>query len=278
VYKVIELFGYETAKSDINWKDVVINQICPYTTSRCYKVRKSQPTISIGTCTVRYGTENNPVIICPNRLLQDRKVFLDCLHLLSLHEPGNDLHVVPEISVPGGSIDYIVASVKSNKVKDFVGIEFQTLDTTGTVWPERQKFLKDKGIVSDEKIDDKSYGMNWKMTAKTTLIQLHHKLETFEYLRKHLVLVVQDVFMEYMKKEFNFNGINSPALIGDSLHFHPYSLEENKYLSLKLGNRLSTDCEGMAKCLGLQAEAKVELETIIQMIEQKISKTTLLKI
>lgn len=278
MYKVVELFGYETAKNDINWKNIVINQICPYTKNRCYKVRKSQPNISIGTCIVSYGTENNPIIICPNRLLQDRKVFLDCLHLLSLHEPGNDIHVVPEISVPGGSIDYIVASVKSNKVRDFVGIEFQTLDTTGTVWPERQKFLRDKKIVADETIDNKAYGMNWKMTAKTTLIQMHHKLETFEYLRKHLVLVVQDFFMEYMKKEFRFNDISSPALIGDSLHIHPYSLINNNGLSLKLGNRLSTDCDGMAKCLGLQVEAKIELDTIIQIIEKKISHTTLLKL
>ena len=30
-------------------------------------------------------------------------------------------------------------------VKDFVGIELQTLDSTGTVWPERQRLLKEHG-------------------------------------------------------------------------------------------------------------------------------------
>jgi hypothetical protein len=34
-------------------------------------------------------------------------------HLLTQHEPGNELHIIPEISVPGGSVDYVLASVKS---------------------------------------------------------------------------------------------------------------------------------------------------------------------
>src|SRR5690606_25420329 len=97
---------------------VIEKQICPFTKKRCFKVRKSEPNISIGTCTVRYGSENVPVVICPNRLLQKRKVFMDCLHLLQLHQPGNDIHIVPEITVPGGSIDYIIASVKNGKVVD----------------------------------------------------------------------------------------------------------------------------------------------------------------
>lgn len=118
MYKVVELFGVSTANQDAKWEEVLKKQICPFTKKRCYKVRKSEPSISIGTCTVRYGSENVPVIICPNRLLQKRKVFMDCLHLLQLHQPGNDIHVVPEITVPGGSIDYIIASVKNGKVVD----------------------------------------------------------------------------------------------------------------------------------------------------------------
>jgi len=42
--------------------------------------------------------------------------------------------------------------------------------------------------------------MNWKMTAKTILMQVHHKVQTFEEINKHLVLVIQDHFMDYIKK------------------------------------------------------------------------------
>jgi hypothetical protein len=274
---IIELFGIK-ANSNANWKEVVNKQICPYLESKCYKVRKSQPEIAIGTCTVRYGKSGDPVIICPTRLLEKRKVFMDCIHLLSLHEPGNELHVVSEISVPGGSIDFIIASVKDKKVKDFVGVEFQTMDTTGTVWPARQTFLQSKGLFLSDQVEEKSYGMNWKMTAKTILMQMHHKVETFEHLGKHLVLVVQDHFMDYMKKEFSFREVNEPALIGDSVHFHSYSLEEKNDLQLKLKTRTSTDSDGIAKCIGLQAEAKMELSEIFAEIEVKLNDKTLIRI
>ena len=79
------------------------------------------------------------MMICPFRLLERNQSFVDCLHLLSAHEPGNVLHVVPEVSVPGGSVDYLLASVRNRRVVDFVGVELQTMDTTGTVWPARQR-------------------------------------------------------------------------------------------------------------------------------------------
>jgi hypothetical protein len=278
MHKVIELFGNNTKSRKLNWNNIIEKQLCPFVNKRCSKVRKSQPEISIGTCIVLYGTDNKPIIICPNRLLQDRKVFLDCMHLLQLHQPGNDIHVVPELSIPGGSVDYVIASTKDKKVKDFVGIEFQTLDTTGTIWPERQKILFDFGVIKEGIESNKTYGMNWKMTAKTILVQLHHKISTFEYLNKHLVLIVQDTFLEYMKKEFNFKNINNPSLLGDSLQFHSYSLtdEKGKYLNLK--DRLSTNSIGIAECLGLNAEKSVDLEIMLEAIEKKISNNTLLRI
>jgi hypothetical protein len=278
MYKIVELFGNNTNNRTAQWKEIIEKQWCPYSNKKCYKVRKSQPKISIGTCTVLYGFEKQPIIICPNRLLQNRKVFIDCLHLLHLHQPGNDIHVVSELSIPGGSVDYIIASVKDNKVKDFVGIEFQTLDTTGTVWPERQIFLFDIGLDKNNKEYGGTFGMNWKMTAKTILVQLHHKISTFEYLQRHLVLIIQDSFLEYMKKEFNFENINNPSLIGDSLQFHSYSLEGQDNKLLKLRERLSTNSTGIAECLGLNAEKSVDLEIMFEAIEKKISNKTLLKI
>jgi len=278
MHKVVELFGNNTNNKKLNWKNIIVEQACPFVNKRCYKIRKSQPEVSIGTCIVLYGTENKPIIICPNRLLQNRKVFLDCIHLLQLHQPGNDIHIIPEISIPGGNVDYVIASVKDNKAKDFVEIEFQTLDTTGIVWPERQKTLCNLGVNVENPENNKTYGMNWKMTAKTILVQLHHKISTFEYLHKHLVLVVQDNFLAYMKKEFNFKNINNPSLLGDSLQFHSYSVTGENEKCLNLKERLSTNSIGIAECLGLNAEESVDLGIMLEAIERKVSNKTLLKI
>ena len=198
--RVRELFTFSVEKDNVKWKDVVKKQHCRYSNKRCFKVRKSQANISIGTCTVQYGQENKDIIICPHRLTERKQIFADCLHLLTSHQPGNELHLVPEVSIPGGSVDYFLVSTDSDrKVKDFVGIELQTMDTTGTLWPERELALQDLGLKKNILAPKKPFGMNWKMTAKTILVQLHHKIDTFESINKHLVLVIQDHLLEYIK-------------------------------------------------------------------------------
>lgn len=280
--RIAEFFNFSTKNENINWNDVLSTQHCGYLNKKCIKVRKSEPGISIGTCTVEYGKESNGVIICPHRLIEKRQIFIDCIHLLTLHEPGNELHVISEVSIPGGSVDYFLASIKDKKVIDFVGIELQTLDTTGTIWPERQRLLTNLNILEEPKegYGNKTYGMNWKMTAKTILVQLHHKIGTFEHLSKHLVLVIQDHLLNYMKKEFSFSHINSIPKVGDPMHFHSYKLAigDDQNYHIKLDERFSTDSIGLAKAMGLQAEAKIELELIFKLLERKISDNTLLTI
>jgi Restriction endonuclease NotI len=277
--KVVELFGQSVGKSGVNWQEVVAEQQCVYLNKKCYKIRKSDPDTAIGSCTVLYGRELEPVIICPTRLIERRQIFTDCFHLLTTHEPGNELHIVSEVSIPGGSVDYFLVSAKGSKVKDFVGIELQTLDTTGTVWPERQRLLKELGVPRGDGSEDskKPFGMNWKMTAKTILVQMHHKIHTFDHVNKKLVLVVQDKLLNYMSREFKFDHLRNPASIGDSMHFHSYrmNVQTDKSYKLTMQSRLSTDVDGIGLCLGLQAEARVELEQIIQALQAKISASTL---
>jgi len=210
--RIAEFFNFSTKNDSANWKEIVSSQFCGYINKKCIKVRKSSPEVSIGTCSVQYGKDNQEVIICPHRLIEKRKIFFDCIHLLTLHEPGNEVHIVSEVGIPGGNVDYFIASVQNKKVVDFVGVELQTLDTTGTVWPERQRFLADNNVVEEPETDygDRPYDMNWKMTAKTILVQLHHKIETFEHLNKHLVLVLQNHLLDYMKKEFSFSVTIQP--------------------------------------------------------------------
>jgi hypothetical protein len=279
--KVAELFTINTDAPDKEaWGRIVDAQYCTYLERKCLKIRKSQPEISIGTCTVCCGKDNAPIVICPHRLLEGNQIFVDCLPLLTLHQPGNQYHVVSEVAIPGGSVDYFLVSARRGKIADFVGIELQTLDTSGTVWPERQRFLQSVGLpVAQEDVSSgKPFGLNWKMTAKTILVQLHHKVETFEKLNKHLVIVLQSDFLDYMRRTFSFEHIGE-ARLGHAMQFHSYSLcMENARPHLELSSRLSTDSEGVAASLGLQAESSVELEEIISQLEAKLSDRTLLSI
>ena len=279
--RVIELFG-ESTSSDLavnRWNDLVARQHCPYLGKVCIKNRKSTPDIAIGTCTVAHGAERTAVMICPHRLLERRKIFADCIHLLTLHEPGNELHIISEVTLPGGNVDYFLASARSGRVRDFIGIELQTLDSTGTVWPERQRFLNSIGFAVEpsDVNSEKTFGMNWKMTAKTILVQLHHKVETFEQINKKLVLVVQDHLLSYMQSNFAFGHMAEPPRTGDTMHLHAYRLlhQETGQWRMELARRISTDAVGVGTALGRQAGAKVELATIVRQLESKISRRTL---
>ena len=183
-----------------------------------------------------------------------------------------------EVRIPGGSVDYFLVSARKRNVVDFAGIELQTLDTTGTVWPERQRLLESFGLPTDisEAGATRSFGMNWKMTAKTTLVQLHHKIETFEHLNKHLVLVLQDCLLDYIRRDFSFDHVET-ARTGDPMQFHSYGVQsEATRPRLELIERLSTNSVGVAQMLGLQADATVAYREIVKLLESRLSDQTLL--
>ena len=273
---VVELFGFSTCEV-ADWPTIVSQRACRFENKPCYKTRKSDSSTAIGTCTVRIGKDGLPLIICPKRLLEGGKVFADCIHLLSRHQPGNQLHLVSEVSIPGGSVDYFLVSEYKGRPIDFVGVEFQTMDTTGTVWPARQKFLRSVGMVAPVPSADagKSYGVNWKMTAKTILVQLHHKAETFEAIGRNLVLVVQVPFMDYMSREFNFGHLTNPSVPNDAMHFHAYdAVESGTGMSLEFHSRLSTSSAGISQALNLNVTRIVEEATIFKALAAKMSNHT----
>lgn len=275
--RVAELFGYATDGST-DWSTVVANQECPYVGKRCFKNRKSDAQTSIGTCVVRAGKGRVPLIICPNRFIQGGLVFADAVASMDHHHDGNEMHVVKEVHVPGGSVDYFLVSVSEGKIVDFVGIEFQGLDTTGTVWPARQQFLADAGALAVGDVPpDTGFAVNWKMTAKTILMQLHHKVETFESLNKKLILVLQDDLMRYMKQEFSFTHLTA-ARSQDALQFHPYRLVgRSGGLVLEGCDRLSTDAAGVARALELGQSGSVPVEQITGALERKMTMDTVWK-
>lgn len=282
--KIVELFGVDTRAQGIDWPSVVEEQLCPFSHKKCFKTRKSEPDISIGTCTVLAslatdaGRSMGPVMICPNRLIDRQKIFTDCTHLLTKHQPGNDYHLLSEIKIPGGSLDYVLVSAKGQKAVDFVGIELQTLDTTGSVWPSRMSTLKRLGIPVPVP-NSKNYGMNWKMTAKTILVQMHHKAATFATINRHLVLVIQDPLLNYMRREFNFDHFADPGDVVDTVHFHSYGMQPlgsgQLRSGLSLSTRISTDVAGVERCLGLKSEAAIKETVLLERISAKLTEFTL---
>ena len=278
--KIAEIFGVATRSAGhVDWGELLKEPSCPYRAAPCLMVRQDEPDTPVGTCSVHDGETSDRILICKYRLL-DHGVFADCFHLLALHEPDNELHIVPEVSVPWGSVDYFLTSVKNGRVRDFVGVELQAFDTTGTVWPERQRFLQSAGIEGDvEDVNSReSFGMDWKKTAEDFLSQLHNKTESFEFLGKHIVVFIQDTLLDYIRSQHQFDRLGG-ARLGDPLHIHSYSHVDRggKAGVLELNERLSTDVDGIPGTRGPQENLSIGLEDIVRQLESRLSSGTLLK-
>jgi hypothetical protein len=89
---------------------------------------------------------------------------------------------------------------------------------------------------------------------------------------------LRKVQLNYMRGEFAFHHIQG-VRDGDPMQFHAYELrqEATSYV-LKLKERISTDTAGIAMCLGLQADTKVELQTMLDQIEAKLPQSQLLTV
>lgn len=83
--KISEFFGLNCRDASLDFKNAMDSQLCPYTQRICTKMRKSDPDVKIGTCSVRY--QDQDIIICPFRLLEHNQIFIDCLHFLSWRFP-----------------------------------------------------------------------------------------------------------------------------------------------------------------------------------------------
>jgi hypothetical protein len=63
------------------------------------------------------------------------------------------------------------------------------------------------------------------------------------------------------------------------MHFHAYTLQANgNEHRLRLASRSSTDAQGVAKSLGLQANATLELEVILDGLQRRLSRNTVFSI
>lgn len=78
---------------------------------------------------------------------------------------------------------------------------------------------------------------------------------------------------------FYFVGSENPCIYSVPNRKQAYDFEESEQkLNLSLHTRVSTDSEGIAKCLGLNAESKVELQDLIRILEPKLIDANRLKI
>jgi hypothetical protein len=269
-YRVNELFGqYTNGSSFPDLHQALERQDCPWSDLGCYKNRKSDPSTMIGVCSVSLD-DGQPVLICPNRLLEGGRIFIDCLDLLAGSMAGSDLYLVPEVKLPVGRIDYMLVAARNGHAFDFVAIELQTLDTTGSIWRDREEMLFKEGYQVDD-IAGTRASLNWRMTAKTILTQCVQKSEIFDAMGKNLVLVCQQRLVEYMQQNFDFSAIHSIASERDVFHIHGYDYRPLKdKMRLSLAMTSSFDIDGVKGILGKNKSINQGIEQVLQTLDARL--------
>ncbi len=190
--RLVEFFGYRPEDSSEAAKAARKDQMCPFAGSTCIKRFKSG-TIS-GACSVKL-TNSSPVICCPVRMYAEgHKVLQDvaeasfgaaarlCRKPSDMVGDGNDVHVFgkkwgKELRLPnrgkGGGyfVDWILALVDADKrLKEFVAVEVQTMDTTGSYESEVNAYYRGEHPASGSKA-----GINWENVSKRILPQIIYK-------------------------------------------------------------------------------------------------------
>ncbi|MGX8773509.1 MAG: NotI family restriction endonuclease [Bacillota bacterium] len=247
----IEVFGCVYNDKSKIATELRERQYCKFIDRECTKPRKSEPEIKVGICTVGYKgsflDHYEPVIICPNRFLED--VVFETIKKRFFPNWG-ECKWVKEVNMGvSGNVDYVALRMDSedDTPEDFFCVEFQANGTTGSPYSYVKELLSN-GDYSGKKY---TFGLNWANEfLKTMMQQVYKKGQVVEHWGRSIAFVIQDVALEYIRSAVDTSDLRQR--IDDPVHFQTFKLEwnqmENSYC-LKEGEWVSTDLQGINKIL-----------------------------
>jgi hypothetical protein len=194
--RIVEMFGHAPADPSAVARDLRATAQCPFIHDSCTKQfrdgRKS------GVCTVQLARGESPVVCCPNRLYAGGyRILVDVatiafgggVRLINGNEVDNVVHDGRNVAVFGKRwgkelrlprrdagrggyfVDWVLALISQRgALQEFVALEVQTIDTTGTYRGEWDAYMRGANPVGLS-----NAGLNWENVSKRILPQLIHK-------------------------------------------------------------------------------------------------------
>jgi len=199
----VEVFGYPTDVTSTQAMAARERYWCPFADQECNK-KSRLITYPMGVCSVLYG--DKAIAICPRRFLQDSTVFRDVADLY--FNTRSDLLLFSEIGLRGvGTFDYVMVKHKplSSDIEDFVMIEFQTAQTTGT--GKLVEGLKDFMKGKDVKGKNYRFGLNLADIWKRSFTQILVKGVVLEHWGSKIYWVVQEPVYQDLLDRYKLHGM-----------------------------------------------------------------------
>jgi hypothetical protein len=153
----------------------------------------------------RRGKTPRLVCVCPKRFFE-----ADFLHEVVEKcwkgNPPSNPQIAHEVKMDSfGTVDFVIADIdqESKQVLEFLSIELQAVDITGSVEPAYSAVLCNKNLLA-EKI---SYGFNWANVRKRYIAQLITKGFYHHHWGTRIISVVQTALYEAIRKDIQFDEL-----------------------------------------------------------------------
>lgn len=196
--------------------------LCPFLNSRCVKTsqRIEGP---FPVCTIRYGggaagTNSRLMCVCPKRFYSIDLMSDIIKYCWPPGPPPANPRIAYEVKMENfGNVDMVVADLdeRTGEVREFVSVELQAVDITGSYEPAYQGVLHSKSEV------DVSYGINWKNVRKRFIFQLIDKGIYHNRWGTRIVAVVQTPLYDRLHEAIRFEEL-PPDRGGNTIIFMLY--------------------------------------------------------
>lgn len=132
------------------------------------------------------------VCVCPNRLYEAPFVNDIITHCWPGEKPANPCLAYEVTMAKLGKIDCVIADVgPDNATKQFVSVEFQAVDITGSCYPAYLAITNSELLETPPK-----YNFNWRNVYKRYIMQLIFKGFYHHHWNTRIVAVMQDVLVD----------------------------------------------------------------------------------
>lgn len=195
---------------------------CPFLNSSC--VKKSHRIAGpFPVCTVLHGggasrLNVRPICVCPKRFFGVDLMNDIIKHCWPPGPPPQNPRIAYEVQMATfGNVDMVIADIDeaSGAVRNFVSVELQAVDTTGTYVPAYE------GVLYNEPLVTVNFQINWKNVRKRFISQLidkgiyHHRWGT------RIVALIQTPLYEHLREDIQFQEIE-PDSGGSTIIFMLY--------------------------------------------------------
>ena len=271
------MFGHAPTDPSAVARELRAAAQCPFIHDKCTKQFRDGRTS--GVCTVQMARGDSPVVCCPNRLYADdyrilmdvaRIAFGDGVRLVNGDEVAKASHDGRNVAVFGKRwgkelrlphrdagrggyfVDWVLALISARGALDeFVAVEVQSIDTTGTYRGEWDAYMRD-----EEPVGLSNAGLNWENVSKRILPQLIHKgnvLRRERLCTKGLFFVCPTQVYEAVQGRLAHDLAEYPGPAAGTLTFVWYGLGPQvgagSVRNLIMDGRLTTTIEQIALAL-----------------------------